>query len=510
MKCSRWHGAWLGAALLMIVPQTGWSDITLPAPQNGAADDPVLHTLSTRASATSFFTAELSPRALGEILWAGFGVNRPAEGDRRTAPSAHNYQDVVLYLATSNGAFRYDAPTHSLVLVTASDIRTSVWGSGSYPATAPVTLVFVSNTSTGVTLRQRFTHTGLIAMNVALYAASENLKVRVQANAPASLRTALNLGAEQVITLVDSIGHSASTNPDGAKPAAGPLVVPRIDDQPILKALKRRRSHAAYSSTDLGSQVLANTVWAGYGINRADGKRTAPASWYTYNITVYALMADGIYRYQPISPTAHQLVQVYSGTDARSHVQYPQAPVTFVLVSTPSDLQGSQTEFSAVHAGLVASNIGAYCASSGLASKVYESISDASGLRAKMGVTDAQVIEIALSVGLPSNPTPSYAVSFSAGAGGSVTGATSQSVVLGADAASVTAVPAAGYRLVRWTGTVAGPRTDNPLVVRNVVGPMSIAAVFEAVDATLSVDDVSVLEGSNGTTSVQFTVTIGE
>ena len=170
-------------------------------------------------------------------------------------------------------------------------------------------------------------------------------------------------------------------------------------------------------------------------------------------------------------------------------------------------LQGSQTEFSAVHSGLVASNIGAYCASAGLASKVYESITDAAGLRTKMGVTDAQVIELAFSVGAMSNPNPSYGVSFSAGTGGSLTGSTNQSVALGADATAVTAVPAAGYRFVRWTGTVAGPRTENPLIVRNVVGTMTIAAVFEASESTLKVEDASVVEGDNGSVSMQFTVT---
>lgn len=499
---------WLGVAVLCASPASVRADVTLPAPQNGPADDPVLFTLSGRASATSFYSAELSPLALSEVLWAGFGVNRPAEGNRRTAPSAHNYQDIDIYLATSNGAFRYDAPSHGLELVNPADIRAAVWGGGSYAASAPVTLVFVSDTSTGVTLRQRYAHTGLVAMNVALYAASENLRVRIQASAPSSLRTALGLEASQVVTLIDTVGHSSSTNPDGAQPAAGPLVTPRIDEQPILRALKRRRSHAAYGSADLDPQLLANVAWAGYGMNRPDGKRTVPASWYTYNITVFALTADGIGRYEPVSQTEHQLVSVYAGTDARAHIQYPQAPVTFVLVSTPSELRGSQTEFSAVHSALILSNMAAYCASAGLASKVTQSITDAAGLRTKLGISDDQVIELAFTVGQMPNPAPSYSVSFSAGAGGSLTGATSQSVTLGADATPVTAVPGAGHRLARWTGTVAGPRTENPLTVTNVVGPMAIEALFEEVSTpALAIEDASLVEGDGGGLSMQPAVT---
>jgi hypothetical protein len=507
MKSLGSYGVWVCGALLALLPQIAWGDIVLPAPQNGASDDPVLYALHKRASATSFYTAELSPQALSELLWAGFGVNRPAEGNRRTAPSAHNYQDIDIYLATSSGTFRYDAPAHSLELISASDIRASVWGSGSYPATAPVTLVYVSNTATGVNLRQRYQHTGLIAMNVALYCASEDLQVRIQASTPSSLRTALNLTADQVITLVDSIGHSAATNPSGQQPRAGSLVLPRFDDQGVLKALKRRRSHESYGASALSDQTLANILWAGYGINRSGGKRTTPASWFVYNITVYVVTPDGISRYEPISQTEHQLVSVYSGTDARSHLQYSQAPASFVLVSDPSKLSSSQTEFSAVHVGLVASDLLSYCASAGLASKAVQSINDESGLRTKLGIADGQVIELVVSAGAMPNPNPSYSLAFSAGTGGSLTGNTSQTVTLGADATAVTAVPAPGHRFVKWTGTVPGPRTENPLTIRNVVGAMSVSAVFESFPK-LSVGDVSVTEGDNGTKTLEFKVII--
>lgn len=69
-----------------------------------------------------------------------------------------------------------------------------------------------------------------------------------------------------------------------------------------------------------------------------------------------------------------------------------------------------------------------------------------------------------------------YAVSYAAGAGGSIAGSEWQSVAHGADGESVRAVPAEGYHFVRWSdGSLQNPRTDTVLV-----GEQSVSAVFAA------------------------------
>jgi uncharacterized repeat protein (TIGR02543 family) len=100
-----------------------------------------------------------------------------------------------------------------------------------------------------------------------------------------------------------------------------------------------------------------------------------------------------------------------------------------------------------------------------------------------------------------------YAIDFANGGNGSLSGNTSQTVNYGASATAVTAVPAAGYHFVNWTGNNGFvTTTSNPLIVSNVTAAQTITANF-AVD-TYSVAFVS---GGNGsiTGSTSQTVNYG-
>jgi M6 family metalloprotease-like protein/uncharacterized repeat protein (TIGR02543 family) len=72
-----------------------------------------------------------------------------------------------------------------------------------------------------------------------------------------------------------------------------------------------------------------------------------------------------------------------------------------------------------------------------------------------------------------------YAVTFQSGGNGTLTGSTSQTVNHGASTAAVTAVPAASYHFVGWTGTNGfATTTANPLTMANVTTNMTITATF--------------------------------
>jgi hypothetical protein len=67
-----------------------------------------------------------------------------------------------------------------------------------------------------------------------------------------------------------------------------------------------------------------------------------------------------------------------------------------------------------------------------------------------------------------------YSLSYAAGTGGTLSGATSQAVDRGADGAAVTAVPDPGYFFERWSdGSTGNPRTDTA-----VTGAVSVTAIF--------------------------------
>ncbi len=80
---------------------------------------------------------------------------------------------------------------------------------------------------------------------------------------------------------------------------------------------------------------------------------------------------------------------------------------------------------------------------------------------------------------------PVFTVAFSAGSGGTLTGATNQVVGYGSNCTPVEAVPNDGYQFVNWTGTGGFvTTTDNPLTVTNVTAGMTITAHFVLLNPT--------------------------
>jgi hypothetical protein len=75
-----------------------------------------------------------------------------------------------------------------------------------------------------------------------------------------------------------------------------------------------------------------------------------------------------------------------------------------------------------------------------------------------------------------------YTLTYAAGAGGSLTGDTSQTIDYGEDGTAVTAVPDAGYHFVNWSDT----STDNPRTDTNVTTNISVTANFAINTYTLT------------------------
>jgi SagB-type dehydrogenase family enzyme len=167
--------------------------------------------LSDRKSTREFSSAKLSPQILSNLLWAGFGINRP--DGRRTAPSAMNWQEVSIYVATAEGVYTYEAKTNTLSPVLAGDFRAAT-GTQAYVKDAAVNLVYVADLSkTGPAApseAEMYTaaDVGFIAENVYLYCASEGLAAVVRASIDKpSLAKTLRLQPNQRIILAQSVGY---------------------------------------------------------------------------------------------------------------------------------------------------------------------------------------------------------------------------------------------------------------------------------------------------------------
>ena len=97
-----------------------------------------------------------------------------------------------------------------------------------------------------------------------------------------------------------------------------------------------------------------------------------------------------------------------------------------------------------------------------------------------------------------------YVLSYSAGQGGSIVGEVGQQVKLGFNGTSVTAVPDAGYKFVRWSDG----RTDNPRTDTNVRENVTVEAEFVADNVTLFTLTYTAAEG--GSISGVATQTVAE
>jgi SagB-type dehydrogenase family enzyme len=187
--------------------------ITLPQPRLDLPQ-PLMQALQERQSRREFEPRPLPLQTLANLLWAAYGINRPQEG-KRTAPSAHNRQEVDVYVVLANGAYRYDAAAHALRGVTARDIR-AFTGRQKFPAHAPLNLVYVADLARmkGVpradAIEVAAVSTGAIVQNVYLYCAAQGLAVVVRGWVDkAALAKALGLRQDQYIIVAQTVGYPA-------------------------------------------------------------------------------------------------------------------------------------------------------------------------------------------------------------------------------------------------------------------------------------------------------------
>ena len=186
-------------------PAQDLKPISLPAPQTDGGM-PLMQALKQRHSTRAFSAQPLSPQTLSNLLWAGFGINR-ADG-HRTAPSAMNWQETDLYVATADGVYLYDAKANALQSVAAGDLR-AIAGTQPFVKDAAVNLVYVADTTRSKGNTEFLAaDSGFIAENVYLFCASEGLVTVVRASVDhAAVAKAFKLRPEQRVTLAQSIGY---------------------------------------------------------------------------------------------------------------------------------------------------------------------------------------------------------------------------------------------------------------------------------------------------------------
>lgn len=156
----------------------------------------------------------------------------------------------------------------------------------------------------------------------------------------------------------------AIAGPEGASAADAPnaqaerMKLPEPVKQggkPLMEALSQRKSSRSFAKEELSVQQLSDILWAAFGQNREDGKRTIPTARNRRNMVVYAALPSGVWRYVPES---NELVR----ESAENLTKTFGAPCTLGYA-----VEGS---YGGMHAGSAYQNVGLYCASAGLGNVV--------------------------------------------------------------------------------------------------------------------------------------------
>ena len=181
---------------------------------------------------------------------------------------------------------------------------------------------------------------------------------------------------------------------------------PRLDRGiPVMQALKDRRSEREFSDRELSLPHLSELLWAANGVNREDGRRTAPSAQNKHLVDVYTVLQEGVYLYDP---AGHQLLPLAEGdfrklTGMQDYVF--NAPVNLVYVADLDKLKDSRMQaptdekmkWAYIEAGHKAENVYIYCASEGLGARTRmlmdkEKLGGVMKLRPEQTVVSAQTV----------------------------------------------------------------------------------------------------------------------
>ena len=209
--------------------EQGLQPITLPPPKESGGTT-VMSALKKRMTVRTISSRKLPLQLLSNLLWAAFGVNRekgPFGAKGRTAASASNSQEIDLYVALPDGVYLYEEVPHRLTPVVSGDLRPLAIGAGqgNAGANAPVRIIYVVDVERFSTAGFKepglkdpetqkayyYVDTGLIAGNVAVFAASQGLMAWFHNCQKDALASKLQLRSSQRALFAHTVGYSSKT-----------------------------------------------------------------------------------------------------------------------------------------------------------------------------------------------------------------------------------------------------------------------------------------------------------
>ena len=173
---------------------------------------------------------------------------------------------------------------------------------------------------------------------------------------------------------------------------------------PLMDALAKRATAREFGSRDLSPGQLSSLLWACFGINRPDGKRTAPSTQNCQETDVYVILKQGAYLYDAKSNQLNLVVNGDLRSLAGTQAFATNAPVTLIFVADFAQMEKWSAEekknFAGIDVGYISQNAYLFCASEGLATGARASV-DRQALGRKLKLRPDQMIILAQSVGYP-------------------------------------------------------------------------------------------------------------
>lgn len=139
---------------------------------------------------------------------------------------------------------------------------------------------------------------------------------------------------------------------------------------PLMETLNNRRSTREISEKPLSLQTLSDLLWAAAGVNREDGRRTAPTAMNMQEIDIYVYTPEAVYLYLPAE---HVMKHILDGDYRDETFRQPfakKAPVVLLFVANYQRMQRLDQQqkdfYGATDTGFISQNVYLFCAQAGL------------------------------------------------------------------------------------------------------------------------------------------------
>jgi nitroreductase len=172
---------------------------------------------------------------------------------------------------------------------------------------------------------------------------------------------------------------------------------------PLMEALANRQSSREFSNKELTNQQLSDLLWATWGVNRSDGRRTAPSARNTQATEVFVVKTNGVFKY---NAQKNVLELVKAGDNrkiAGGQAFAKNAPLNILLITDMRKIgsgKSTQDELltAYIDAGFIGQNTSLYAASEKL-NCVVRLMIDRDEIRKVLGLGEEMLPVMGITIG---------------------------------------------------------------------------------------------------------------